>query len=63
MIEEAGASIVEVGFNEVLKKTVLYAERLRLRVLDLIVSSILRCGLLVTLDMDIINKSEKIGRS
>jgi hypothetical protein len=63
LIEEAGASIVEVGFNEVLKKTVLYAERLRLRVLDLIVSSILRCGLLVTLDMDIINKSEKIGRS
>jgi hypothetical protein len=63
LIEEAGASIVEVGFNEVLKETVLYAERLRLRILDLIVSSILRCGLLVTLDMDIINKSEKIRRS
>ena len=62
-IKRAGASIVKVDFNEVLEKAMLYAERLRLRTLDLlhvVVSNILGCRVLLTLDTDIINKSEKI---
>jgi predicted nucleic acid-binding protein len=64
-VEKAGAGIAGVDFNEVLEKAVLYAERLRLRTLDLIhvvVSSILGCKVLFTLDADIINKSEKIKK-
>jgi predicted nucleic acid-binding protein len=64
-VEKAGAGIAGVDFNEVLEKAVLYAERLRLRTLDLIhvvVSSILGCKVLFTLDTDIINKSEKIKK-
>jgi predicted nucleic acid-binding protein len=63
-IERAGASVTEVDYNEVLEKAVLYAERLRLRTLDLlhvVASSILGCGLFITLDADIISKSRKIG--
>jgi len=62
-VERAGAYIAGVDFNEVLEKAVLHAERLRLRTLDLlhvVVSSILGCKVFFTLDIDIINKSEKI---
>jgi len=62
-VERAGADIAGVDFNEVLEKAVLHAERLRLRTLDLlhvVVSSILGCKVFFTLDIDIINKSEKI---
>jgi len=63
-IEKAGASVAEVNLSEILEKAVLYSERLRLRTLDLlhvVTSSILGCGLFITLDTDTINKSEKIG--
>jgi predicted nucleic acid-binding protein len=64
-VEKAGAGIAGVDFNEVLEKAVLHAERLRLRTLDLlhvVVSSILGCKALFTLDTDIISKSEEIKK-
>jgi predicted nucleic acid-binding protein len=63
-VERAGAGIAGVDFNEVLEKAVLYAGRLGLRALDLlhvVASNMLGCGAFITLDTDIINKSERIG--
>lgn len=62
-VEKAGGSTAGVDFNEVLEKAVLYAEELKLRTLDLlhvVTCSILGCRVFITLDADIINKSEKI---
>jgi predicted nucleic acid-binding protein len=64
-VERAGAGVAGVDFDEVLEKAVLHAERLRLRTLDLlhvVASSVLGCRLFITLDTDVINKSEGVRR-
>jgi len=65
-VERAGARIVEVNFEEVLKKAVDYAVSLRLKTLDLlhvVISNLLGCSEFATLDKDIINKAEEIAKT
>ncbi|MEM0050347.1 MAG: hypothetical protein QXW39_07470 [Candidatus Bathyarchaeia archaeon] len=64
-IRSIKADMVQVGFNEVLNRAVKYAPIPRHRILDLLhlVASLLaECRKFVTLDMDIIKKSDIISK-
>jgi predicted nucleic acid-binding protein len=63
-IKSVGAKIVDVGFEEALKRALSYAVELRLRALDLLhvaISKTIECRGFATLDEDIVKRARDIG--
>jgi predicted nucleic acid-binding protein len=63
-IKSVGAKIVDVDFEEVLKRALSYAVELRLRTLDLLhvaISKTIECRGFATLDEDIVKRARDIG--
>jgi predicted nucleic acid-binding protein len=64
-IEQSGAKVVDVDFNDIIIKALKLAEELRLRTLDLFHLAIcaeIHAEIFATFDENIINKSEDIHR-
>jgi predicted nucleic acid-binding protein len=63
-IKSVGAKIVDVDFEEALKRALSYAVELRLRTLDLLhvaISKTIECRGFATLDEDIVKRARDIG--
>jgi predicted nucleic acid-binding protein len=63
-IKSVGAKIVNVDFEEALKRALSYAVELRLRALDLLhvaISKTIECRGFATLDEDIVKRARDIG--
>jgi predicted nucleic acid-binding protein len=64
-IEQSGAKVADVDFNDIIIKAPKLAEELRLRTLDLfhlVICAEIRAEIFVTFDENIVNKSEDIHR-